>query len=53
MTDSHWLAGTAPSLADPALITCTRVAREGGFDLTPLPSVRSWIQRVEAAFGIG
>ena len=48
-----WLVGTAPSLADLALVAYTRVAHEGGFDLTPLPAVRTWIQRVEAAFGIG
>ena len=53
LTDRDWLVGTAPSLADLALVAYTRVAPEGGFDLTPLPAVRAWIQRVEAAFGIG
>lgn len=53
LTGRDWLVGTAPSLADLALVAYTRVAHEGGFDLTPLPAVRAWIQRVEAAFGIG
>lgn len=53
LTDRDWLVGTAPSLADLTLVAYTRVAHEGGFDLTPLPAVRTWIQRVEAAFGIG
>lgn len=53
LTDRAWLAGDAVSLADLALVAYTRVAHEGGFDLAPLPAVRAWIQRVEAAFGIG
>ena len=53
LTDRDWLVGTAPSLADLALVAYSRVAHEGGFDLTPLPAVRAWIQRVETAFGVG
>ena len=53
LTGRDWLVGSTPSLADLALVAYTRVAHEGGFDLTPLPAVRAWIQRVEAAFGIG
>lgn len=53
LTTSDWLAGDGPSLADLALVAYTRVAHEGGFDLTPLPALRRWIGRVEAAFGIG
>lgn len=48
-----WLVGDAPTVADLALVAYTRVAHEGGFDLTPLPKVRAWIDRVEAAFAIG
>ena len=48
-----WLVGDAPTVADLALVAYTRVAHEGGFDLTPLPKVRGWIDRVEAAFAIG
>jgi len=48
-----WLAGAAVSLADLALVAYTRVAPEGGFDLSGYPALRGWIGRVEAAFGIG
>ncbi len=48
----YWLVGSAPSLADLALVAYTRVAHEGGFDLSPWPALRRWIGRVEAAFGI-
>ncbi|MCP1548186.1 glutathione S-transferase [Methylorubrum zatmanii] len=30
----------------------TRLAHEGGFDLTPYPALRAWIARVEAGLGI-
>ncbi|HST92702.1 MAG TPA: glutathione S-transferase family protein [Brevundimonas sp.] len=50
---SEWLVGDGPTLADLALVAYTRVAREGGFDLSPYPAIRRWIGRVEAAFGIG
>lgn len=53
LTGRDWLVGSTPSLADLALVAYSRVAHEGGFDLMPLPAVRAWIQRVEAAFGIG
>ena len=49
---SPFLVGDVPTLADLALVAYTRVAPEGGFDLGPLPRVRAWIARVEAAFGI-
>tara|TARA_R110002167_G_scaffold14430_11_gene58667 strand:+ start:735 stop:1340 length:606 start_codon:yes stop_codon:yes gene_type:complete len=48
-----WLAGEAASLADIALVAYTRVAGDGGFDLTPYPAITAWIARVEAALGIG
>jgi glutathione S-transferase len=48
-----WLAGSAVSLADLALVAYTRVADEGGFDLSGYRSLRGWIDRVETAFGIG
>ncbi|CAN7370523.1 glutathione S-transferase family protein [Phenylobacterium sp. LjRoot219] len=53
LADSPFLVGQALSLADVALVAYTRVAGEGGFDLAPLPRVRAWIARVEAALGIG
>jgi glutathione S-transferase len=52
LRDRDWLAGSAQSLADLSLVAYTRVAHEGGFDLDGYPALRSWIGRVEAAFGI-
>lgn len=53
LAERNWLAGDAASLADVALVAYTRVAGEGGFDLTSYPALRAWIARVEAALGIG
>ena len=47
-----YLVGDRLSLADIALVAYTRVAHEGGFDLTKRPALRSWIGRVEADLGI-
>jgi len=47
-----FLAGQRLSLADVALVAYTRVAHEGGFDLSPYPKVRAWIGRVEKALNI-
>ena len=53
LTGADWLVGAGATLADLALAAYTRVAHEGGFDLSSYPAVRAWIARVEAAFGIG
>lgn len=47
-----WLVGSALTLADIALIAYTRVAHEGGFDISLYPSVDKWVPRIEAALGI-
>ncbi len=52
LTGRDWLVGPEPSLADLSLVAYTRVAHEGGFELEPYPALRSWIGRVETAFGI-
>jgi glutathione S-transferase len=52
LASSAFLAGEQASLADVALVAYTRVAGEGGFDLSPYPRVRGWIGRVEAELGI-
>ncbi|MEZ5893210.1 MAG: glutathione S-transferase family protein [Parvularculaceae bacterium] len=44
---SPYLVGDKLTLADIALVAYTRVAPEGGFDLTPFVYVRRWIARVE------
>ncbi len=49
---SPYLVGKALTLADIALVAYTRVAPEGGFDLSPYPSLRKWIARVESDLGI-
>ena len=44
-----FLVGDSVSIADIALVAYTRVAHEGGFDLTGRPNLRAWIARCEAA----
>lgn len=43
-----YLVGAQLTLADIALVAYTRVAHEGGFDLSHSPAVTAWIGRVEA-----
>lgn len=53
LSNHRWLAGgKGATLADLALVAYTRVAHEGGFDLSPYPAIRDWIGRTEAGFGI-
>ncbi|MHB2165463.1 glutathione S-transferase family protein [Alsobacter sp. R-9] len=47
-----FLVGNRLTVADIALLAYTRLAPEGGFDLTPRISVRSWIGRCEQALGL-
>ena len=47
-----WLVGDGLTLADIALVAYTRVANEGGFDISLYPSVDRWVARIEAALGI-
>ncbi len=46
LSDRAWLVGGAYSIADISLYGYTHVAAEGGFDLSPYPSVRAWMTRV-------
>lgn len=48
----RFLVGDRPTLADVALVAYTRVAHEGGFDLSRWPAVRAWVSRMEAALDI-
>jgi glutathione S-transferase len=52
LAGSPFLAGSAVSLADVALVAYTREAGDGGFDLAGYPRVQAWIARVEAALKI-
>jgi glutathione S-transferase len=47
-----WLVGETMTIADIALLPYTRLAHEGGFDLSSRPNVRSWIGRCEGALGL-
>lgn len=49
---SDYLVGDSVSLADLALIAYTRVAHEGGFDLSGFPNLGHWIGRVESDLGL-
>ncbi|HTH97794.1 MAG TPA: glutathione S-transferase family protein [Stellaceae bacterium] len=49
---SRFIAGDLPTLADVALVAYTRLAHEGGFDLTPYRAVIRWIKLTEGALGI-
>lgn len=48
-----WLAGETMTVADIALLPYTRLAHEGGFDLSSRGNVRAWIGRCEKALGLG
>jgi glutathione S-transferase len=49
---SDFLVGDSLTLADIALVAYTRVAHEGGFDLSKFPAVLSWVHRVERELGL-
>jgi len=48
LADRAYMTGEQFTLADIALYAYTHVADEGGFDLSPFPSVRQWLDRVAA-----
>ena len=47
----NYLVGDRLTLADLALYAYTHVAHEGGFDLSPYPAVRDWLDRVASEPG--
>jgi glutathione S-transferase len=47
-----WIAGDDFSLADIALLAYTRVAHEGGFDLSAFPATKDWVGRAERRLGL-
>ncbi|MEM6534115.1 MAG: glutathione S-transferase family protein [Pseudomonadota bacterium] len=53
LTYTDWLVGETLTCADIALVAYTRVAHEGGFDVSAFPSVERWVSRVEGALSIG
>jgi glutathione S-transferase len=51
LSQSPFLAGTAPTLADIANYTYVAHAPEGNVSLEPYPHVRAWLARIEALPG--
>lgn len=47
-----FLTGSSPTIADIAVVADTRLAHEGGFDLTERPGVRKWVARCEESLSI-
>lgn len=52
LENHDWLAGDRLSVADISLVAYTRLAREGGFELSPRPAIRRWIGAVEQTLPI-
>jgi glutathione S-transferase len=52
LTTRPWLVGDALSIADIALLAYTRLAPEGGFDLTARPALGEWISRCEGKLSL-
>lgn len=52
LTLNEYFVGSSLTLADIALVAYTRVAHEGGFDLSEFPSVHRWVARIETDLGI-
>jgi len=52
LADQPYIAGSKMTLADIALVAYTRVAHEGGYDLTAYRRVLKWIEHIEDALGI-
>ena len=48
----RFLVGQSLTIADIALLAYTRVAHEGGFEMSARPNVRKWIARCESALEI-
>lgn len=48
----NWLTGETMTIADIALLPYTRLAHEGGFDLSSRRNVRGWIARCENGLGL-
>ena len=48
LSQNKWLVGSTPTIADISLLAYTRVADEGGFDLSARPNVVRWIKDCEA-----
>ncbi|MFN3744163.1 MAG: glutathione S-transferase family protein [Hyphomicrobiaceae bacterium] len=47
-----FLTGPTPTIADIAVVAYTRLAHEGGFDLTERPGIRKWVALCEESLSI-
>lgn len=45
---SQFLVGDSPTIADISLYAFTHVADEGGYELTPYPKIKKWMNRIKA-----
>jgi glutathione S-transferase len=52
LSSAEFFAGGAFSIADIALLAYTRLAHEGGFDLSKRPHLTAWISRCERALAL-
>jgi glutathione S-transferase len=52
LAQREWLVGDAMTIADIALLAYSRVAHEGGFDLSSRPHLRAWIARGETQLNL-
>jgi glutathione S-transferase len=52
LQNRSWLVSDAFTIADISLLAYTRLAHEGGFDLTTRPRLRDWIARCERELGL-
>lgn len=48
LTNSAYLVGDIPTIADVALYTYSAHSPEGAIDLTPYPMIKAWIKNIEA-----
>lgn len=53
LAGKSFLVGETLTVADIALLAYTRVAHEGGFDLSKRPNLTAWITRCETALELG
>lgn len=51
LSSQPFFAGGRLTIADIALYAYTHVAHEGGFDLSPFPALRAWLERVRGQPG--
>jgi glutathione S-transferase len=52
LSGRDWLAGDSMTVADVCLLPYTRLAPEGGFELSDRESLRGWIERCEKQLGL-